>query len=181
MKKTLLALVVALSLPAVALAAPIKKGVTEISGDTSMGFTSSSTDAGGSTVDSTAWNLDFAGHYYWRQNLGVGAFVNYSSLDVDGDTASSVAIGPSGKYVLPIDKQLNLFFTAGFGYRSVEFMDETASGWQVGAGAGLSYFPQEWVSVNCLADYTLAKLKDGGEKVDVSDLGLKVGLSLYFK
>lgn len=181
MKKALCALVFALVLPVAAWAGPVKKGITELSAATSMGFTSTSVDAGGSTYDTTAWNVSFAGYNYYWQNIGLGAYLDYSSMDVDGTENGSASLGPSVKYVMPVDAKMNLYGKLGLGYRSLTNDGDVARGYELGIGGGVSYFPKDWISVNCEGDYAMAKLKESGEDVDVSQFGLKIGLSLYMK
>jgi opacity protein-like surface antigen len=184
MKLRTLALV-SLLLPTLASARDLSAGTLQLGGDTSLGFTMSSTDYGAGDVDTNTFDVGVSGLYYVIPNLSVGAFLDYVNQSIDfGDgesDISSTVIGPQVSYNLSLAEQLSGFGTLGLGYAKVEADDEDASGFAWQLGGGIRYYPVRAVSLDGSITYSNLSLEDDFDnEADHSDFRIGLGLSFYF-
>lgn len=191
-------------LPVLARAADLTPGTVEVTGGSSLGFSSGTTKMEGSpeSVKTTAYGLDASAVYYLTPNVAVGLAVAYDKRETELSTtgpvvgsakigSSTLLIGPAIALELPLQGPLALAAQAQLGRLSATFTesgspDTDASGWGLGVGAGLKYYVAPMFSVNAGLGYTYQKLTyttpgfTDEPKITSSGLGLNVGLSVYF-
>ncbi len=104
MKKALIVFL-ALVFPVSVLAMDIPQGKYELTGTTSFNFSTTSVDTGAGDVDTDTISLELDAQYYFRKNLAIGVYFNYTDIDVDGIVADSTfwMIGPQATYNVSID------------------------------------------------------------------------------
>ncbi|MBE0604031.1 MAG: porin family protein [Deltaproteobacteria bacterium] len=177
MKKTLIVLLV-LVFPMSLWAMDIPQGKYELTGTTSFDFSSSSADRdGGGDLDTDSITLNFDGQYYLQKNLALGAFFDYSDIDVDGGgDATSWMIGPQVTYNISIDPKLSFFVDGGVGYASYEWAGDDEDGFGIRIGGGLKYFIVNNIAVVGQLRYTWVDL----DETEVDEFNLGIGLSVLF-
>lgn len=188
MKLRTLALV-SLLLPAIASARDISAGTFQLGGDANVSFSTGSvefaTPVGTEEIDIDTFELGASGLFYVIPNLGLGAFIDHSNTttEFEGEESdsSSTVVGPQLSYNLSLAEQLSVFGTAGLGYATAEDDDADADGFAWAIGGGLRFFPARSVSLDGLISYSNLNLEDDfNNELDVSDLRIGVGLSVYF-
>jgi opacity protein-like surface antigen len=196
------------ALPALAGAGELAEGTLELSGSTSVGF---STGGFEDTVRISGWpdqvrkvsstdaGVGGGALYYLIPNVGVGIDLQYGkAVDEEGTetfTRTTRAIGPRFGMDLGITEEVSAFGDAAlvfvkWGYRLEDTAlpssnyDEEYTGFGVRAAAGLKYFPTPALSLNAGVRYVAVKVTGtpvpGVERtMATNDLGVVVGLSVY--
>ncbi|MBP2675521.1 MAG: hypothetical protein H6Q84_2361 [Deltaproteobacteria bacterium] len=177
MKKVLIVLL-ALVFPVSVCAMDIDAGKYELTGTTAFDYSSTSTDRdGGGNVDTDTITLNFDGNYYFQKNLAIGAFFEYSDIDIEGGgDASSWMIGPQVTYNISIDPKLSFFVNGGIGYASYDWGSADADGWGFRFGGGVKYFIIPSVAVVGQLRYTWMDL----DEVEIDEFNMGIGLSVLF-
>ncbi|BDG03232.1 outer membrane beta-barrel protein [Anaeromyxobacter oryzae] len=180
------------SLPVAVRAVDIERGTAEITGDTSVGFSSSTqTSAGNVDISTTAWSAG-AGvlfHVAPPFSLGVGGSFRRSSTDVAGSSShgSGVAFGPEVQFDIPAGEQVGVFARGGLQWAHQESSATGASslsanGWAANVGAGVKYFPVQAVSLDFALTYSMFRIDvDNGPRYEQSGFGAGAGISIYVR
>lgn len=163
----------------------IEKGSFELSGDTTLGYNSTTLDVGGDDVDSDVWTVSTALYYYFFDQIGLGLALDYESQDLSfgGESVDAEAwsFGPKGRYHFDVNPALNVYVGAGAAWLQEEVEGTELDGWAVSAEAGLAMFPLDRFAVNFGLSYSLGEVEDDdGTDADVDSLDARVGLSVFF-
>jgi hypothetical protein len=197
MKKLLLALAM---FPMVAAANELTPGTFELSGTTTLGFSSASSDVkmdGASVIktDTSAFALGGNGLYYLTPNFALGGRVSYlnrttkDKLNNTEFTDKDFFFGPAAQIEAHVAPQVAVFGLLALGYESssLDFGGFSSDGSGVGLNleAGVKYFPVKSLSFDAALAYDYASLKYdtvGGvtPKQTLSGFGFNLGLSVYF-
>ena len=199
MKKLLVALAM-FPLVAAANEHGIAPGTFELSGTTTLGFNSTSSDikADGVSMDKTdtsVFALGGNGLYYVTPNVALGGRINYRNqtikdkLNGTETTDKELFLGPAVQVETHVAPEFAVFGLLALGYESasVEAGGLSADGSGVGLNleAGVKYFPVKHLSFDAALAYDYASINYdsvGGvtPKQTISGLGFNVGLSVYF-
>lgn len=175
-------------LPFSSFAKEIKPGTFELGAGSALSYSTTNEDYGKNGDNkSSSTELVLGSTYYTTKNFGVGIFLNYTSEKNDAAGDSSFwLIGPQLNYHIPIQDNLNAIIGGGIALATMEqeVPGDTINGRGYGAvvGAGLAFFPNDWVSINCTASYATVRVEfdDIDLDADIDTFGFKVGLALYF-
>lgn len=184
-------ILVALALfPVLASANEVSTGTFELSGGSSLGFKSGSIEVkDGETTDTTDYGASVSGLYYVTPMVGVGATLQYSNSKektAGVETGlSTLLVGPAVGLDVPVAPQLSVFGRGAVGYASSTRTetgrpDFDLTGWGFALEAGVKYFVVKSFSVDAGVGYEWTKLKKSPVEVTTSDLGVNLGLSVYF-
>lgn len=174
-------------LPFAAQARNLTPGTFELSGSSQLGFSSTSTEVDGALYDydQDIWTVRGAGLVYVVPNLGIGLVLDHQNVETtygpDKTETSTTTFGPMIGFNLSLAQQLSLKLNGNlvFAKGSQDDVDLDGFGW--GVGAGLSFFPVPYLSVDAGLGYQAVYLEaDGGGDVDTSGLNVGLGLSVYF-
>jgi hypothetical protein len=178
----------------------IAPGTFELSGTTTLGFSSTSSDIkmDGTSVDKTdtsVFALGGNGLYYVTPNVALGGRINYRNqtikdkLNNTEDTTKDLFIGPAVQVETHVAPQVAVFGLLALGYESSSVdsggLSVDGSGVGLGLEAGVKYFPVRSLSFDAALAYDYASINYdsvGGvtPKQTISALGFNVGLSVYF-
>ena len=185
------ATVAALALSSGALyAKDIEQGPVAILGDLDLSFTSVTADfGGGAEMETDTTSVSAAALYFVSRNIGLGFRWSYenqeaSALGVSAETTMNT-IGPAAVINISMDDRVSLQFLGSVDYASIEDRDAfgatgEADGWGFSASARLSYFLNDFVSVDGSLGYSYLELKDDfGNSVDFDGVGVGLGLTVY--
>lgn len=185
MKKTVFVLLALMVVPGTLWAMDINQGTFELSGTTAFNFSDTETEVDGATgdIDTTTWNLELDGNYYFMKNVGVGLILQYQDSEVEQGPSnietSTFFIGPQIIYNIPLNEKVSLFAKGAVGYADAEFQSDDADGWGWQVGGGLKYFLTNSASINAGVTYQSLYMEDGGD-VDTDGFIVGAGLSIYF-
>jgi long-subunit fatty acid transport protein len=185
MKKTVFVLLALLVVPGTLWAMDINQGTFELSGTTAFNFSDTETEVDGAAgdIDTTTWNLELDGNYYFMKNVGLGLILQYQDSEVEQGPSkietSTFFIGPQIIYNIPLNEKVSLFAKGAVGYADAEFQSDDADGWGWQVGGGLKYFLTNSASINGGVTYQSLYMEDGGD-VDTDGFIVGVGLSIYF-
>jgi hypothetical protein len=175
-------------------------GTFELSGTTTLGFSSSSSDVkvdgtSVSKLDTSLFALGGNGLYYVTPNVALGGRLNYRNQTIKDklanteDTTKDLFIGPAVQLETHVAPQFALFGLLALGYESSSAesggFSADGSGFGLNLEAGVKYFPVKSLSFDAALAYDYASIKYdsvGGvtPKQTLSGLGFNVGLSVYF-
>jgi opacity protein-like surface antigen len=202
-------LLAALLLPTLAAATEITPGAIEITGGSRLGVGSFNIEETTKTpglpnevvkTDRSAFDFEAGALYYLTKNVGVGLELGYArEKNKSGPvtvTESLFTIGPKVGVDVGIAEKLSVFGEGAILYATGTFKEEDAtdpaanvkndrSGYVLGLGAGLKYFPVRAFSLNIGIDYRYRSLTEkqpaGVEVVTTTGgIGAFAGLSFYF-
>lgn len=195
-------LLVALALFPMAAFANVSTGTFELSGGTTLGFSSGSQEtelAGASdTTDITRFGLGGTGLYYVTNNVAIGGRLGYLDTEfkyAGGDRfeTGTLFLGPAIAVEGEVAPQISVFGVGSLGYVSDKtkttngglVTEDNGSGLGFGLEVGAKYFVVKNFSFNAALAYDWAKLSmdstpAGTPKRTDSNFGLNVGLSVYF-
>jgi hypothetical protein len=198
MKKILVALAM---FPMVAAASELAPGTFELSGSTTLGYNSSSSDVkvdGASVVktDTSAFALSGNGLYFVTPNVAIGGRLSYLNQSIkdklDGTKLETkdLFIGPALEVESHVAPEFAVFGLLALGYEtsSADFgggLSADGSGYGLNLEAGVKYFPVKSLSFDAALAYDYASLKYdnvNGVKPEqtISGFGFNLGLSVYF-
>jgi hypothetical protein len=181
MKKTLLTLLAIGIIPNTLTAHTIQTGTIEVTGGTSLNFSSGEIDRNGNDIDLDETELSITSLYYIAPNLGVGLHWEYESTEIGNSDTSETIIGPAFAFNIPIAPQLSI---KPLGYIALLNGEEGTTdydGTEWGLGVDANYFIQENISLNTGIVYTSQDVDiDGGGDFKWTGFQTKVGLSVYF-
>lgn len=188
MKRMLISVLAALALaPFAAQARNLSPGTFELSGSTQLGFSTTSTEVDGdpNDFDQDIWTVHGSGLVYIAPNLGVGLVLGHQNVEttygLDKTESSTTTFGPAIGFNVSLAPQLSLKLNGNlvFARGSQDDLDMDGFGW--GVGAGLSFFPVSYLSIDAGLGYQALYLEDDVNRDwDISGLNVGVGLSVYF-
>jgi hypothetical protein len=199
MKKLLVALAM-FPLVAAANEHGIAPGTFELSGTTTLGFNSTSSDikmdgTSVSKLDTSVFALGGNGLYYVTPNVALGGRINYRNQTIKDklanteDTEKDLFLGPAVQLETHVAPEFAVFGLLALGYESSSVdtggVSVDGSGFGLNLEAGVKYFPVKSLSFDAALAYDYASIKYdsvGGvtPKRTDSGLGFNVGLSVYF-
>lgn len=182
-----------LSLSTTGHARDLNQGTIEIGGDLDLSMVSLEVKPeGGDKVETDTTTLSASALYYVVQNVGVGITWDYMSDEakVAGDKAETTTnmIGPTAAYNISLNDKTSLKVLGAVVMSSTELSGTSISttkidgfGWTI--GGQLSYFLNDFVSLNGSLQYLSLSLEEDDTKTDVdtTGFGAGVGLSVYLK
>jgi len=174
----------------VSYARDLGKGTIEISGDFDLSVDSVDLKPEGFdkiTTDTTTLSVDAL--YYVAPNIGVGLTLTHESVEeksgADKDKTTIKIIGPAVSYNISLNDKTSLKLQGAIANVSIDLDDTTTIdgfGWNI--GAKVSYFLNEFVSLDAGLDYLSASLEENGSPsidVDLTGFSTGVGISVYVK
>ncbi|MEZ5073138.1 MAG: hypothetical protein R2751_19885 [Bacteroidales bacterium] len=180
-RKTLVVLLLAI---APAISAQFNTGASYFSGSTrgSLGFSSLAQELNGEVYRTNAlyFGLTPEAGYFIKNRLALGAAIglNYTAYFEGVTDDYSIVAGPSVRYYLPRDTELQIFLYGFFGFGGVP--DHKLV--EFSAGPGFNYFLTERVALEARTLYTLTREWNpvGGGHHNLHDVGATIGVSLFF-
>lgn len=195
MKKIVLGLLLVMIAASVE-AREIEPGTVKLSGATNASFFNTTIDGDGDEIsDTDTFSLAADAVYFVTKNIGVGASLNYENSKTDFSAAigggfdeeTTIIIGPTVAFDLPLTDQLNFIADASIGYFQMTFEDDIAKNfdadglaWQISAGVAM--FPIKQVSLDLIAQYQVLDGEDSVNDFDTetASMGVDLGVSVYF-
>jgi len=182
MKKLLL---LALAVPTVGLATELSPGTWQLTGGTTLGYSSTSTKIEGSKATDNSFGVETSCAYYLTPTLGLGLELSYnntSSTAFDGTKSDQNAyfVGPKLALDLPVAPQIAIFGDVALGVAKGDIDGVTLDGWGFGLAGGVKYFFTRSVSADVGLQYRLLKV-DGtfnGTTVSADSSDFRIGLAL---
>ena len=181
MKKTLLTLLAVGIIPNTLTAHNIQTGTIEVTGGTTLNFTSSTIEQNGRDTDIDSRELSLTGLYYIAPNLGVGMHWSYDSTEVGNSDSSETIIGPAVAFNIPIAPQMSIKPIGYIALVNGENGTVDYDGTEWGLGVDANYFIRENISINAGIIYSSQDVDiDGGGDFKATGFQTGVGLSVYF-
>lgn len=180
---------------------PTEQGNFVLSGAAGLQFISSNIEIeydgeslGDYTVNTFSFMPSFG--YFVMDNFAVGLSANFSTMTEKDDgnkyIVKSTMIIPSALYYFPVAGDVKPLVQVGAGYMSSTFEEnydgpgevykDKSSGLVINIGGGVSYFANDFVSINFGLSYTMANLKDSEDSESVTkqgNFGANIGLSVF--
>lgn len=171
----------------------LDKGTIEIGGGLGLSTTSLEMKPEGSSkieTDSTALSANVL--YYVAQNIGVGITWDYSSNEMKSSgykfETTSNTFGPMAAYNISLNEKTSLKLGGALVMSSTEdketgFATTTVDGYGWNLGGQLSYFLNDYVSLDGSLDYVSLSLEEDSTKTEIDTTGFAagVGLTVYLK
>ena len=118
-----------------------------------------------------------------RNNVAIGAYLNFGIVTSDDFTATSYGIGPIGRYYI-IDQNVNMlkhgnwFLEANAGFQGENIKDgNSTNGLGIGFGPGYAYFITHNIALESLLKFDLNV--GFGNTTTTSNLNLSLGFQIY--
>ena len=175
---------------AVSYAKDLGKGSIEISGDLALSVDSVGLKSKGfdkTTTDTTTLSVDAL--YYVAPNIGVGLTLTHESIEIksagDKNKTTTQIIGPAISYNVSLNDKTSLKLQGAIANVSSDLDDTTTIdgfGWEI--GGKISYFLNDFVSIDAGLSYLSASLEDNGSPsigVDVTGFSTGAGISVYMR
>lgn len=168
----------------------IAPGVVEVAGSLDLSYSSTEFKDDDGTVDSDTLALSGDAFYYLSQNIGLGATWTYDSTEfhsASGDSEIETnAFGPLLAYNISLspDKSLKILgsyvLTSSDAKAGAFSSSSDGYGWSV--GARLSFYLNDFVSLNGTLEYALLSEEDDRtfDETETSGIDASIGLSVYF-
>lgn len=175
--------------------AQTEQGRWMLSGKTGMNFNHSLSEIlPRQTIQNSTTTSQFsitpAVGYFVADNLAVNLSANFESKKEDESstkiTQNSFSVLPGLVYYVPTNSQFRPFVEAGAGYAMTKISGGGNSGklggFAFGGGLGVSYFVNNYISIDLAAQYSQADLKPEGNtdaKLRTQGLTGLIGFSLF--
>lgn len=184
------AVVASLALSSGALyAKDIEQGTVAILGDLDLSFMSTTLDfGGGAKLDTDTTALSATALYFISKNFGIGLGWSYENQEASAGgifaEATMNTFGPAALYNISMNEHASLQLFGSIDYASLEERDGSGTfevdGWGFSVGARLSYFLNDFVSVDGSLGYSYVELEDDfGNSADLDGVRLGLGLTVY--
>ncbi len=172
----------------------IPQGTFELGGNLDLSVLSSETKLRGGgfveTFDTDTTTLELTGLYYIADNIGIGISWTYESEETsfEGDSMETTMhlFGPTARFNFSLNDNTSLFLRGSFGYASLEekgsfFSTSSADGYMYSFGGGISYFFNDYVSLNGAIDYAsvTVDIDSASSEIEISGVNVSLGLSIY--
>ena len=118
------------------------------------------------------FNLSPTVGYFFTSKIAVGAGISFSSYSISGESASTYAINPFGRYYFAGNEKSAFFGQVGLALLKIG-EDLNGTGFQVGAGADI--FLNESVALEGVLSYQSAKI----EEAKFSNFGVNFGIQAF--
>ena len=135
----------------------------------------------------TSLKLQPAFGYFIINNLALGLQADYHHIKEAEKSAHQLSFMPAAIYYIPLKIPLRPFLQAGIGYGSISqkmngaSSSESFSGLMYGLGLGVSYFVNDYLSVDLSAqvlDGNYYLNSNSTQKIEALNLGVYFGLSI---
>lgn len=168
----------------------IEQGTVAVLGDLDLSFSSVTTDfGGGAEMETDTTSVSAAALYFVSRNVGLGFHWTYENQE---DSAGGISaettlntIGPAAMINLSMNERTSLQLLGSLDYASIEDRDtfgftSEVDGWGLSAAARLSYFLNDFVSIDGRLAYSYIEVEDDfGDSVDLDGVSVGFGLTVY--
>ena len=188
MKKTLVAVALAIALPTLATASDLNPGALQLSGRSGFDFLSRTDKVtiGGTSIeaDSSRLGASLSAMYFISKFLGFGLSTEYEKTSF-GSGASEVTdsvfvFGPKAGLDYELMRHLSVFADGTVGVAQANYDGEKATGWGIELAAGVRLFLNPNVSLDLMGAFKRVGVDgDVTGKVTTTDLRGMIGFSLY--
>ncbi|MDX9740274.1 MAG: outer membrane beta-barrel protein [Gammaproteobacteria bacterium] len=168
----------------------IEQGTVAILGDLDLSFVSTTLDlGGGAELETDTTSISASALYFVSRNFGLGFRWSYENQEVaamglSAETTIST-IGPAAALNISMNDRTSFQLIGSLDYAAIEERDtfgfsDDVDGWGLSAVARLSYFLNDFVSVDGSLSYSFLELEDdSGNSADLDGAGIGLGLTVY--
>ncbi len=207
--RTKLRVVLAVALlPLLASASEIVPGTIQVSGGTTLGFSSATAEQTLKSpgfpdvredTDIRTFDIEVGTLYYLTNMVGVGLDLGYGSREAETRpitvTETELFIGPKVGIDVPVAERIAVFGDLAIGYVKESFEEQDATdpfasfkyeptGWGLRIGGGVKFFPLKSLSLDAGLTYRYTSVSydvfPDTVETRTGGIGGRVGLSIYF-
>ncbi len=191
MKQKCLLIAVMLMIFSMVTVAQTEKGKIIVSGSSRLNFSSESSkvevdgEQMGEKEKTTEFGLNPMVGYFFMDNLAVGLSLDFTTGKYDEEKITSLLIGPAARYYFLEDK-IRPFVQAEVLIGSEKWDDSKYNSFSYGAGGGVAFFLNEFISLDLGLNVVQCteKDKDDGEmgdfKYKTTGVYFEGGFSIFF-